>query len=303
MSRVVVVGSYNVGLTIVGLELPLPGQTVLGHTFDIGPGGKGSNQAIGVARLEGEVTLVVKLGSDRFADDARELFAREGLLGPGILRADNHTGVGLILVDELGRNMISVAPGANAELSAADLEGLEGLFEGASHLLCQLEAPPELFVAAARAARRAGATTILNPAPARPLPEQAFRLTDILTPNQTELGILAQLPTGSDEQVQQAATMLLEKGVGEVLVTLGDRGALWARPGGMQHFPPHQVKARDTTGAGDAFNAGLAAALARGDGMGEAIALGMRAGAFCVTRLGVIDGLPTLAQLDQEVPA
>lgn len=303
MSRVVVVGSYNVGLTIVGPELPLPGQTVLGHTFDIGPGGKGSNQAIGVARLEGEVTLVVKLGSDRFADDARELFAREGLLGPGILRADNHTGVGLILVDELGRNMISVAPGANAELSAADLEGLEGLFESASHLLCQLEAPPELFVAAARAARRAGATTILNPAPARPLPEQAFRLTDILTPNQTELGILARLPTGSDEQVQQAATMLLEKGVGEVLVTLGDRGALWARPGGMQHFPAHQVKARDTTGAGDAFNAGLAAALARGDGMGEAIALGMRAGAFCVTRLGVIDGLPTLAQLDQEVPA
>jgi ribokinase len=303
MSRVVVVGSYNVGLTIVGPELPLPGQTVLGHTFDIGPGGKGSNQAIGVARLEGEVTLVVKLGSDRFADDARELFAREGLLGPGILRADNHTGVGLILVDELGRNMISVAPGANAELSAADLEGLGGLFEGASHLLCQLEAPPELFVAAARAARRAGATTILNPAPARPLPEQAFRLTDILTPNQTELGILARLPTGSDEQVQQAATMLLEKGVGEVLVTLGDRGALWARPGGMQHFPAHQVKARDTTGAGDAFNAGLAAALARGDGMGEAIALGMRAGAFCVTRLGVIDGLPTLAQLDQEVPA
>lgn len=303
MGRVVVVGSYNVGLTIVGPELPLPGQTVLGHTFDIGPGGKGSNQAIGVARLGADITLVVKLGSDRFADEARGLFEREGLLGPGILRADTHTGVGLILVDELGRNMISVAPGANAQLSAADLDGLEGLFEGAGHLLCQLEAPPELFVAAARAARTAGATTILNPAPARPLPEEAFRLADILTPNQTELGVLTHLPTESDDQVHRAATVLLERGVGEVVVTLGDRGALWARPDGSQHFPAHQVKARDTTGAGDAFNAGLAAALARGDGMAEAIALGMRAGAFCVTRLGVIDGLPTPAQLDQEVPA
>ncbi|MGH9053680.1 MAG: PfkB family carbohydrate kinase, partial [Acidimicrobiia bacterium] len=190
-----------------------------------------------------------------------------------------------------------------AQLSAADLDGLEGLFEGAGHLLCQLEAPPELFVAAARAARTAVATTILNPAPARPLPDEAFRLADILTPNQTELGVLTHLPTESDDQVQRAATVLLERGVGEVVVTLGDRGALWARPDGSQHFPAHQVKARDTTGAGDAFNAGLTAALARGDGMAEAIALGMRAGAFCVTRLGVIDGLPTPAQLDQEVPA
>ena len=131
MGRVVVVGSYNVGLTVVGPTLPLPGQTVLGHTFDMGPGGKGSNQAIGAKRLGADVTLVAKLGTDVFGDAARELFQREGLMGPGILEADAHTGVGLILVDDAGRNVIAVAPGANAMLSGSDLDALPRLFDRA----------------------------------------------------------------------------------------------------------------------------------------------------------------------------
>lgn len=303
MGRVVVVGSYNAGLTVVAPSLPAIGQTVLGHTFDMGPGGKGSNQAIGARRLGADVTLVVKLGSDPFAAAARELFEREGLLGPGVLDAETHTGVGLILVDDEGNNMIAVAPGANALLAAEDLERLPGLFDGASHLLCQLECPAELFSAAAHLAREAGVTTILNPAPAVRLSDEVFRLTDVLTPNQTELEVLAGMPARDDGEVEAAARALLGRGVGHVIVTLGEQGLMWVSAAGVESRPACRAKARDTTGAGDAFNAGLVAGLAAGLPMTEALHLGLRAGAFCVTRLGVIDGLPTRQQLDEEVPS
>jgi len=303
MGRVVVVGSYNVGLTVVAPALPAPGQTVLGHTFDMGPGGKGSNQAIGARRLGADVTLVVKLGRDPFAQAALELFDREGLLGPGILETSGHTGVGLIVVDDDGRNMIAVAPGANGRLVPGDLDRMPDLFEGASHLLCQLECSPELFAGAAERARAAGATTILNPAPAIQLSDQVLALVDILTPNQTELAALSGVPTEDEREIEVAARSLLARGVTEVVVTLGERGVLRVMPDGIQARPAPRVSARDTTGAGDAFNAGLVTGLSAGSSMTEAMELGIRAGAFCVTRLGVIDGLPTRQQLDAEVPA
>jgi len=303
MSRVVVVGSYNVGLTVVAPALPAPGQTVLGHTFDMGPGGKGSNQAIGARRLGANVTLVVKLGRDPFAQAALELFEREGLLGPGILETSGHTGVGLILVDDDGRNMIAVAPEANGQLVPGDLDRMPDLFEGASHLLCQLECSPELFVGAAERARAAGATTILNPAPALELSDPVLALVDILTPNQTELAALSGVAAEDEREIEAAARTLQARGVGEVVVTLGERGVVRVMPDGIQTQPARSVSALDTTGAGDAFNAGLVTGLSAGFSMTEATELGVRAGAFCVTRLGVIDGLPTRQQLDAEVPA
>jgi len=298
MGRVVVVGSYNVGLTVISPALPAVGQTVLGHTFDMGPGGKGSNQAIGAKRLGADVTLVAKVGRDSFGDDAIALFEREGLSGPGIFRAETHTGVGLILVDDEGRNEISVAPGANAELSDEDLATVAEVFEPGSHLLCQLECRLELFDAAAQRARAGGMATILNPAPASELDDSILALVDILTPNETELEVLS----GMSGNVERAARSLIERGVGEVVVTLGERGALWATAEGTRSLPTTHVRTVDTTGAGDAFNAGLVTALATGASMEDAIALGCRAGAFCVTRIGVIDGLATREQLDREVP-
>jgi ribokinase len=303
MGRVVVVGSYNVSLTVVAPALPAPGQTILGHTFDMGPGGKGSNQAIGAKRLGADVSLVLKVGSDGFAVAARDLFEREGLKGPGILQADAHTGVALILVDDQGRNMIAVAPGANGLLIPDDLDLVPGLFDGASHLLCQLECSPNLFVAAARRARSAGVATILNPAPALALPDELLALVDILTPNQIELAVLTGMPVDGERQIEAAARSLHARGVGDVLVTLGEHGVLRVSPDGVESVPARRVAARDTTGAGDAFNAGLVTGLSSGGSMAEATELGTRAGAFCVTRLGVIDGLPTREQLDDEVPA
>lgn len=302
MGRVVVVGSYNVGLTVVGPTLPAPGQTVLGHTFDIGPGGKGSNQAIGARRLGAEVTLLAKVGKDAFGKAARELFEREGLLGRGILEGDTHTGVGLILVDDEGRNMIAVAPGANGLLTPADIDRVPDLFEGATHLVCQLECPPELFIAAARRAREHRVTTILNPAPAVSLPDEVYPLVDILTPNETELAVLSDTKPHDRSGFEQAARSLMSRGVGEVIVTLGDRGVLHVSGDTVDEHPARRVDVRDATGAGDAFNAALVTGLAAGAAMADALALGVRAGAFCVTRLGVIDGLPTRAQLDAEVP-
>ena len=303
MGRVVVVGSYNVGLTVVARALPAPGQTVLGHTFDIGPGGKGSNQAIAARRLGADVGLVAKVGNDAFGASARELFGREGLLGLGILEAEGHTGVGLIMVDDAGDNMIAVAPGANALLSPGDLDGLPGLFEGASHLLCQLECTPEVFVEAARRGRDAGVTTVLNPAPAVPLSDEALGLADILTPNQTELALLAAMPVDEEAQAEAAARSLLRRGVGKVVVTLGERGALLVTAQEATRHPARRVRVVDPTGAGDAFNAGLVTGLAAGRPLEEAIELGLRAGAFCVTRLGCIDGFAALDVLDREMPA
>lgn len=300
--KVVVVGSYNVGLTVIGPRLPSPGETVLGHTFDLGPGGKGSNQAIGAKRLGADVDFVTKVGNDGFGDDARALFAAEGLLGPGTLEADTHTGVGLILVDDAAENMIAVAPGANAMLTADDLDTVDGLFDGAGYLLCQLEAPVELFEAAAQRARSAGVRTILNPAPAQALVPGSLELVDYLTPNEHELAVLSGREELAPAELEPAARALLEAGVGEVIVTLGSAGVL--RVGGVEtmNYPARRVEAVDTTGAGDAFNAGLAAGLAAGTSIDEAIELGTRAGAFCVTRVGVVPGLATREQLDAEVP-
>lgn len=302
MSRVVVVGSYNVGLTIISPRLPTPGETVLGHTFDLGPGGKGSNQAIGAARLGADTTLVAKLGADSFGVEARELFRAEGLLGPGILESRTHTGVGLVLVDDQAENMISVAPGANADLQGDDLDSIDDLFSGSGYLLCQLEAPTELYVDAAELARDNGFKTILDPAPAVRLSDDALALTDLITPNEHELGLLLGREDSADDAIEPAARELLERGVGEVIVTMGSAGVARFSSTETMNYRAKRVSAIDTTGAGDAFNAGLAAGLASGASLDESVALGVRAGAFCVTRIGVVPGLATREQLDAEVP-
>jgi ribokinase len=303
MGRVVVVGSYNASLSVFSDALPSRGQTVLGSRLDIGPGGKGNNQAIGAHRLGADTAFVVKLGRDSFGATARAVLDAEGLPSRWILDSAAPTGVALIMVDAAGDNLISVAPGANSDLSSAEVVSLDGLFDGASHLLCQLECPLDLFVNVAATAKARGLTTILNPAPAQRLPADACPLIDVLTPNETELGELVGGETRTDTDVINAARQLTGQGVRDVVVTLGARGALWVGTGPARFFDAYPVAAADTTGAGDAFNAGLAAALAAGTTMPDAIDLGMRAGAFCATREGVIAGLATAGQLDREIPA
>jgi ribokinase len=302
MGRVVVLGSSNVDLTVIASHLPAPGETVLGHTFVTGPGGKGANQAIGARRLGAEVTFVTKVGDDRFGIDLRALFQREGLPEAGVLTtSEAPTGIALIVVDDDGRNMIAVAPGANGTLSAADVAAVPGAFEGASHLLCQLESPIETVLAAAIAACASGVAVVLDPAPARDLPDRVYPLIDVVTPNETELAALTGLPLDTEAAVEAAARRLLDRGVGTVVATLGDRGCMAVRPGDTLRIPARAVRAVDTTGCGDAFDAGLVTGLAAGLDLPDALDLATRAGAFCATRRGVLEGLPSRSDLDREL--
>jgi ribokinase len=301
MAELAVVGSYNTGLTVYSATLPAPGETVVGTRFEHGPGGKGANQAIGARRLGTDVLFVTRLGADAFGDQARSILLAEGLPEGGITTDDqNPTGIALILVDDAGQNAISVAPGANASLSGPDVLGRYGPdLRDCKYLLMQLECRAELAVELSSWGRDAGCVSILNPAPARPLPPAALAAFDIITPNEGELATLAASLGLALGPADVLARQLLEYGVRDVVVTLGERGALWASAAGLRYFDAYPVRAIDTTGAGDAFNAGLAAALVRGEPMESAIDHGCRAGAFCVTRNGVIDGLGRPSDLEQ----
>jgi ribokinase len=299
MADLVVVGSYNASMSVYSARLPAPGETVIGGRFETGPGGKGANQAIGARRLGTDVLFVTRLGDDAFGARARSVLLAEGLPERGITTDDQSpTGIALILVEDSGQNAISVAPGANLGLTGPGvLHGYGGDLRGCRYLLMQLECTAQLAVDLASAARASGTVSILNPAPARPLPIDALASFDIITPNEGELQTLARSLGLAGTGTEAAARQLVARGVRDVVVTLGERGALWASAAGLRYFGAYPVAAIDTTGAGDAFNAGLAAALVRGEPMESAIDLGCRAGAFCVTRGGVIDGLGYPADL------
>jgi ribokinase len=304
VGSVVVAGSYNAGLTVYGDRLPAAGETVLGRRFEAGPGGKGANQAIGIARLGGDVAFATKVGEDIFGTEARATLLEEGLPAQGILVGSEPTGVALILVDGWGNNAISVAPGANAELATDDvLRSVGPELERADYIVCQLECPLELAVGLATWARAHGKQVVLNPAPARPVRPDELGLFDVLTPNEVELAALASAVGVENGSIEVQARAMVDCGVGTVVATLGDRGAMRVSADGARSFDAYEVAAVDTTGAGDAFTAGLVSALAAGRSMDDAIDVGCRTGAFCVTRRGVIDGLATTEELDRSVPS
>ena len=292
VADVLVVGSYNAGLTVYASKLPRPGETVGDARFDWGPGGKGANQAIGLRRLGIDTCLVAKLGEDVFGSHARQVLLAEGLPAWGLLPADGPTGVAFIVVQADGENSIVVAPGANLELCLDDVIALGDNIGASRFVLLQLECRAELAVDVGRWARSGGRSAVLNPAPARPLPPGALSYFDIITPNETELALLSRGLGGPEGgTIESQASALLENGAHNVVVTLGPRGALWASSAGFESFEAYPAEARDTTGAGDAFSAALVGALARDASMPDAIDFACRAGAYCVSREGVIDGL------------
>ena len=251
--------------------MPVKGETILGGPFITGPGGKGANQAVAAARLDADVTMLVKLGQDAFGDQAAANLVKEGVRPDFILRdPTTHTGVAFIIVDDDGENMIVVALGTNDLLSPADVDAARDAILGADVALFQLESPMETVEYAIRLAREAGTTVLLNPAPGQALSDELLSMVDIFTPNQTELQIVTrgdltgfQNLSGLDE-VEAAARDLLARGVGIVVVTLGADGALIVTPDSAQHVPGYKVDVVDTTGAGDAFNGALAVAMAEG---------------------------------------
>ncbi|ELZ22352.1 ribokinase [Halosimplex carlsbadense 2-9-1] len=306
---VAVVGSYNVGLTMQVPAFPAPGETVVGREFAEGPGGKGSNQAIAAARLGAESRFAGRVGADRYGDDAVALWEAEGVDAEAVGRDDAaHTGVGFVVVDEDGENEITVAPGANDRLSAADVRERAAAIETADCLLVQLEIGDEPVRAAVETAAEAGTTVVCNPAPARELPPAVLEQVDYLTPNEHEARTLAGVArdddeTGSDSDItdEAVARELLGLGVGAVVLTRGSAGALLVSDDGVEGVEAPSVEVVDTTGAGDAFNGALAVALAEGLDARAAVRFGCAGGALAVTAPEVVPGLPERGAVDDLV--
>lgn len=292
--RIVVVGSANTDMVVRTQHLPLPGETVLGGKFIMTAGGKGANQAVAAARLGAEVTFVARLGRDVFGDRALVGYQAEDINTDYIVRDDEEaSGVALIVVDEAAENIITVAPGANGRLSPADVRAAERAIAEADGVLLQLEIPLEAVRTAIELARRHHVRVILNPAPARVLPDEVLRGIDVLTPNENEAAKLM------GEQVDSPLEALIARGVGRVVMTCGARGCEVVSDGGRQHVPGVHVEAVDTTGAGDCFNGALAVALARGLNMIEAVQYANAAAALAVTRFGAQIALPTDEEVQQ----
>ena len=287
MKRIIVVGSYNTGLTMQVERLPRSGETILGTGYSEGPGGKGSNQAVAAARLGGRVSFVGCVGRDRFGDSALQLWKSEGVDHSHVRRTTGNTGLGFVIVEKSGANAISVDPGANVELNAPDVEGaIDGAPEG-SVLLVQLEIPVKTVNAAIRTGRKHGLTVILNPAPPTKSNLLELRSVDILTPNEGEFAALS-----GNSGLERGTEGLCKKGAKTVVVTLGEDGAFVRTGKESYRLRPPVVRAVDTTGAGDAFNGALAVAVAEGKGIREAVEFANVAGALTVTRREVIPALP-----------
>ncbi|MCS7237702.1 MAG: ribokinase [Thermoguttaceae bacterium] len=298
--RVLVIGSSNTDMVVKCSRLPRPGQTVTGGTFVMVPGGKGANQAVAAARLGAKVTFVARVGNDSFGQAAIAGYQAEGIDTSYILRdPEAHTGVALIIVDEQGENLIAVASGANHRLSPEDVRRAAAVFRQADVVLLQLEIPLETVQAAVTLAGEVGVPVILNPAPAFPLPDELLRHVTYLTPNESETEGLTGLSVGDESSAREAARVLRDRGVRHVIITLGPKGALVVGPEEARLVPAYQVQAVDTTAAGDAFSGALAAGLAKGMTLGEAVEYATRAAAISVTRMGAQPSLPTHAEVER----
>ena len=269
--KIVVLGSANTDLVIRLEQMPRPGETVLGGRFFQAAGGKGANQAVAAARAGGDVAFVACLGDDAFGAAALAGYAADGIDTSAIARLpEQATGVALILVDRHAENAIAVASGANAALTADYVRRHAALLQGAGAVVAQLETPLEAVEAAAALTAEAGGRFVLNPAPARPLPEALLAQVSVLTPNETEAEMLTGVDAAAADRPRQAARLLRDRGVGAVVLTLGRRGAFVSGDGVETLIPAYAVEAIDTTAAGDVFNGALAVALAAGERLAEA---------------------------------
>lgn len=302
-AKILVVGSLNMDLVAFAPRIPVAGETLTGHTFLSVPGGKGANQAFAAARLGASVAMLGRVGSDDLGRQLRENLAVAGCDVGGVLTtADSTTGIALIFVADSGQNSIVIVAGANGKLSPQDIAAASSRFNGATHVLLQLESPIWTVVEAAQAARHAGARVILDPAPApsSALPPELLANVDILTPNEMEAAIL----TGDSprrmnpEEAVEVGQRLRAMGPETVIVKLGEQGVALITAEGSQVLPAPAVTAVDSTAAGDVFNAALAVALTDGAEISAACRFANRAAALSVTRRGAQASAPSRTELD-----
>lgn len=301
--KVTVMGSFIVDLMARTHHLPVHGETVKGSHFMTGPGGKGSNQGVAACRSGSDVTMITKIGYDAFAEIALASFGREGMDTAFVMHDKDHpTGTALIMVDEnTSENQIVVTPGACDHIAPCEIEAAREHIEGSKVLLVQLETNIEAIMAAVRIAHSKGVPVILNPAPAPliPLPEELFGMIDILTPNETEASAISGIGVSSFDDAANAAGIIRKKGIKTVIITMGGKGAFISTDKSEYTINPIDVDVLDTTGAGDAFNGGLATAIAEGMDILGAARFANATGALSVTKMGTAPSMPYRKEIDE----
>ncbi len=290
MRNIVVVGSLNVDISVQASRIPRPGESVRATDRVLGPGGKGLNQCIAASRLGGRVHMVGRLGDDEFAEIPERALADADVDTSGVARlAGSSTGLALIVVDrQSGQNTVTVDAGANREVTPENVLDAIGAFRASGVLLVQLELPVETVETALDLAKQHHLTTILDPAPARELPDALLRRVDVLLPNELEAEALTGIVVEDVESAAAAGGRLRERTQGDVFVTMGAQGCVWVSPTGFEAIPTTKVTPVDTTGAGDAFAGGLAVGLARGQSLAHAVRLALEVGTASTLQRGAM---------------
>lgn len=300
MKSIVILGIFVADATYRAARMPRMGETILGSGFALGPGGKGSNQAVAAARAGGDVRFITRLGRDEFAKIAHHVWAQAGVRPAVIEDPDSYTGSAMIFIEESsGDNAIIVSPGAAGRISPEDVAAQSALIAGAGIFMTQLEQPMPAAHAGLATARKHGVMTILNPAPAATLSNEMLALCDLITPNETEAEALTGIAVRDRASAEAAAAALLARGVGAAVLTLGEKGVLYSAGKGALHVPAfHAGPVVETTGAGDAFNGGLAVALAEGRDIESALRFGCAVAGLSVTRAGAAASMPSRAEIE-----
>ncbi len=300
MGRVVILGVFVADTAYRAARAPKMGETIMGESFALGPGGKGSNQAVAAAMAGADTHLITRLGRDPFADMALATWKKAGVTPAITQHSDSYTGAAYIFIEAAtGNNAIIICPGVAGTINESDIDARSDLIRSASVFIVQLEQPMAAAMRALQIARAAGVRTILNPAPAAPLPEGMLALCDYVTPNETEAEALTGLPVTTVDEAIAAAKALRTMGAGAALVTLGDKGALYHDAVQTIHVPAISAgPVVETTGAGDAFNGGFAAALANGADPIAAVRFGCATAGISVTRAGTAPSMPARAEIE-----
>ena len=298
MKNICVIGSLNMDLVVNVDTMPKPGQTIIGSNFKEVPGGKGANQAVAMARLNGNVSMIGKVGEDGFGQTLINSLKNDKVDTTYIQTANGATGVALITVDKNAQNSIVVSPGANFEVKEDDIDNNIEAIKNSDIVVLQLETPLDTIKYALNKAKELNKYTILNPAPAVKLDDEIIKNVDLLTPNETELEIISGVSIETEEDIQKAAQIMIEKGVKELIVTLGSKGSLYINKEKSMFKKAYKVEAVDTTAAGDSYTGALAVALSQDKGMEEAMDFASKVGALSVLKEGAQSSLPTLEDVE-----
>jgi len=297
MSKIIVVGSTNTDLVIKANTFPSCGETINGGTFFMSGGGKGANQAVAVSRLGADVMFITKVGDDIFGREALKILSKETIdIKHVYVDKDTHSGVALIMVNSNGENIISVAPGANNNLLISDIDFVKE-FKEAELILLQLEIPISTVKKVIEKARANNQKVILNPAPACPIEDELLNGLFIITPNEIEASMLTGISINDEKSAFDASSVFLKKGVKNVIITLGNKGAFLRSDLHSKLIPPFRVEAKDSTAAGDVFNGALAVAIAEGKKIDDAVLFANKAASISVTRLGAQSSIPYRKEL------